>query len=86
MSRALSAVRPPTSLGVDPNQDGHAVTRVDPRTCEVATVVEHASFERPHGVAVAPDARTVYISSHGMPKLNASPSNGSVALISVATG
>lgn len=69
-----------------PNQDANTVTHVDPETWTVATVVEHESFEQPHGVSVAPDSRTVYISSHGMSKLEASPSNGSVTLIDVTNG
>jgi DNA-binding beta-propeller fold protein YncE len=69
-----------------PNQDANVVTRVDPHTWKVATVVEHASFEQPHGVAVAPGSRTVYISNHGMSELKASPSNGSVAMIDAVEG
>lgn len=64
-----------------PNQDAGTVTRVNPQTWTVASVIEHEAFVQPHGVAVAPNTRTVYISNHGMSELNASPSNGSVALI-----
>jgi len=64
-----------------PNQDAGAVTRVNANTWTVASVIEHEAFVQPHGVAISSDTRTVYISNHGMSKLKASPSDGSVAVI-----
>lgn len=48
-----------------PNQRGDAVTRVDAATWTVSDVIRHQAFAEPHGVVLAPDGRTVYVTSHG---------------------
>ncbi|HEU4697827.1 MAG TPA: hypothetical protein VFS40_01465 [Gemmatimonadales bacterium] len=47
------------------NQHGDDVTEVDARTWRVAGVVRDPAFAEPHGVALSPDGRTVFVSSHG---------------------
>lgn len=48
-----------------PNQEADAITRVDTRTWAVSDVIRGEGLVEPHGVAVSPDSRTVYVSSHG---------------------
>lgn len=47
------------------NQRSGAVTQVDAATWTVASVLRDSAFAEPHGVIVARDGRTVYVSSHG---------------------
>lgn len=47
------------------NQRSGAVTQVDAGSWQVAGVIRDPAFAEPHGVAVSPDGRTVYVSSHG---------------------
>jgi DNA-binding beta-propeller fold protein YncE len=48
------------------NQRSGAVTEVRTSDWTVAGVVKDTTFHEPHGVAVSPDGRTVYVSSHGV--------------------
>lgn len=48
-----------------PDQRADCATQVDTRTWTVAAVVRGDGFAEPHGVAVTPDSRTVYITNHG---------------------
>lgn len=45
------------------NLDANAVTFVDTGTWTVAQVVRHEAFRQPHGVALGPDGRYVYVSN-----------------------
>lgn len=81
-----------------PNQRAGAVTRVDTRTWAVVSVIRHATFEEPHGVALSPDGRWVFVSSHGRAQrepgaahpaghdMESPRGNGSLAVIDVLTG
>ena len=48
------------------NQRSGAVTEISAADWTVAGVVRDTAFHEPHGVAVSPDGRTVYVSSHGV--------------------
>lgn len=69
-----------------PNQTANTVTKVDARSWEVAAVVRSHAFVRPHGVAISPDSRVVYVTSHGMEALRARPENGTLTLIRGSDG
>jgi YVTN family beta-propeller protein len=47
------------------DQRSGAVTAVSTRDWAVAAVIRDSAFSEPHGVAISPDGRTVYVSSHG---------------------
>jgi YVTN family beta-propeller protein len=47
------------------DQRSGAVTEVDAQGWRVAGTIKDSAFAEPHGVAVSPDGRTVYVSSHG---------------------
>jgi YVTN family beta-propeller protein len=47
-----------------PNQTGNSVTVIDTKTWTVTDVVRHPAIVAPHGSAVSPDGRTIYVSSH----------------------
>lgn len=49
-----------------PNQTANTVTVVDAERWEVADVVDHPALIEPHGSAVSPDGRTVYVSSRNV--------------------
>jgi DNA-binding beta-propeller fold protein YncE len=57
-----------------PNQRANSVTQVDTRTWKILAVITDSGFVEPHGVAVTPDNRTVYVSSHG--RVLAQPGDG----------
>ncbi len=46
-----------------PQQTGNSVTVVDTRTWDVTDVIEHPALIGPHGSAISPDGRTVYVSA-----------------------
>ena len=48
-----------------PNQRAAALTRVDVQSWKVSAVIEHPTFQEPHGVVLSPDGNTIYVSSHG---------------------
>jgi YVTN family beta-propeller protein len=45
------------------NLNADAVTVLDPATWETVAVLRHPTFRQPHGVALSPDGRYVYVSS-----------------------
>lgn len=45
------------------NLDANAVTFVDAATWQTVGVVKHESFRQPHGIALGPDGRYVYVSN-----------------------
>ena len=49
-----------------PNQTGNAVTVVETEGWSVVDVVEHPALVEPHGSAVSPDGRTVYVSARNV--------------------
>lgn len=49
-----------------PNQAANTVTVLDARTWEITDVVEHPAIVEPHGSAVSPDGRTIYVSSRNV--------------------
>jgi DNA-binding beta-propeller fold protein YncE len=55
------------------DQRSGAVTQVSALTWTVAGVVHDSAFAEPHGVAVSPDGKTVFISSHGTQTAAAPP-------------
>lgn len=55
------------------NQRSGAVTEVDAGAWTVAGVIRDSAFAEPHGVAVSPDGRTVYVSSHGIQTAPSAP-------------
>ena len=61
-----------------PNQTGNSVTVVNTEDWSVDTVIEHPALAEPHGSAVSPDGRTVYVSSRNTAGTYA-PSDGSDA-------
>lgn len=46
-----------------PRQTGNSVAVVDTGTWEVVDVIEHPALVGPHGSAISPDGRTVYVSA-----------------------
>lgn len=55
------------------NQRSGAVTQVNAATWTVAGTITDSAFAEPHGVAVSPDGKTVYVSSHGIQTAAAAP-------------
>lgn len=45
------------------NLDGNAVSVIDALSWEVAEVIRHEAFRQPHGIALSPDGRYVYVSN-----------------------
>jgi YVTN family beta-propeller protein len=45
------------------NLDANAVTVVDPKTWMPVEVIRHDAFRQPHGVALSPDGKYVYVSN-----------------------
>ncbi|MFQ5690564.1 MAG: YncE family protein, partial [Gemmatimonadota bacterium] len=71
-----------------PNQADNSVSVVDATTWEVAAVVEGEGLAEPHGSAVSPDGRFVYISNHNLKREYApagSPGRGDVVVIDART-
>lgn len=48
-----------------PNQHGGGATEVDAQTWQVAGMVTGDGFADPHGIAISPDGRQVFVSNHG---------------------
>lgn len=79
-----------------PNQQANAVTRVDATSWTVGAVIRSDLFAEPHGVAITPDSRTVYITSHGKDSgapdpteisgrgPRSAPANGNVVIVDAA--
>jgi DNA-binding beta-propeller fold protein YncE len=49
-----------------PNQAANTVTVMDAESWTVTDVIEHPALIEPHGSAVSPDGRTVFVSSHNV--------------------
>lgn len=49
-----------------PNQAANTVTVVDAERWEIVDVIEHPALIEPHGSAVSPDGRTVFVSSRNV--------------------
>lgn len=49
-----------------PNQTANTVTVIDTRSWTVADVIQHPALVEPHGSAISPDGRTVFVSSHNV--------------------
>jgi YVTN family beta-propeller protein len=49
-----------------PNQAANTVTVIDAATWTVADVISHPALVEPHGSAISPDGRTVFVSSHNV--------------------
>jgi DNA-binding beta-propeller fold protein YncE len=49
-----------------PNQTANTVSVVDAGSWTVTDVIEHPALIEPHGSAVSPDGRTVYVSSRNV--------------------
>jgi YVTN family beta-propeller protein len=49
-----------------PNQSANTVTVVDASTWTVVDTIRHPAIVEPHGSAVSPDGRTVFVSSHNV--------------------
>ncbi len=62
------------------NQAGNSVTVVDATRWTVDAIIEHPSFAEPHGSAVSPDGRKLYISSRNV-KDSAAGATGRVTVI-----
>ncbi len=60
------------------NQEANTVTFVDAQTWEVAAVVEGEGLAEPHGIAVSPDGRYLYVSNRNL-KGSYTPRSGSHA-------
>jgi YVTN family beta-propeller protein len=70
------------------NKGDNSVTVVDVRTRSVATTIRHPAIAEPHGSAVSPDGRRVFISSNntrGEYSSSTGESVGTVVAIDVAT-
>jgi YVTN family beta-propeller protein len=48
------------------NQKANAVTVVDATTWKVATIVQGNGLAEPHGIAITPDGKTVYVSNQNL--------------------
>ncbi len=48
------------------NQKDNSVTELDAGTWKVGTIVQGKGLAEPHGVAISPDGKTVYISNHNL--------------------
>ena len=49
-----------------PNQSANTVTIVDTDRWEIDEVISHPALVEPHGSAVSPDGRTIYVSGHNL--------------------
>jgi DNA-binding beta-propeller fold protein YncE len=49
-----------------PNQSANTVTVVDTRSWTVSDVIEHPALAEPHGSAISPDGKTVYVSGRNL--------------------
>ncbi len=73
------------------NQRANTVTVIDVTTHEVAAVIRHPALAQPHGIAVSPDGRHVYVSNRNLsgeyrPAGHAEGSpNGNVVVIDIDT-
>ncbi len=48
------------------NQRGNSVTDIDAATWKVAAVVKGNGLAEPHGIAISPDGRSVFVSNHNL--------------------
>lgn len=74
------------------NQATNTVTVVDARTWTVVDVIEGEGLAEPHGIAVSPNGRTVYVSNRNVKGdyapgrgMSPTPNRGDVVAIDVAT-